>query len=805
MVCCHFGYFLKVNQVYGYSYLLYLQSQMSVILEWHLRIITNQGFMMELRNIFNATPNSTWQVLCDSGVGFYIPPYQREYNWDRNHIDRLFEDVSHGLGLLVENKDSITFLGTLIVIDRATLPDADKSQLPNNVRLVIDGQQRLTTILLMNICLHDEIRRRGTKFKEEDEKALKWLYYKAIEVENRLQKTFEEDMNWGEEGYQWYPRVIRAYDDQWSRLEEGAKYKSPIAEFIHGYSNHIRGTDSNKQYTGTVGRIDKTNSVLINYGLIRRKLRTLSAGSDQDLEMPPLDEVAESAEFQETILKAEFPGEVCSILLNEDNEDFKQLIRLVLLANFLMERVTVTVVSAYNEDYAFDMFESLNTTGEPLTAFETFKPKVIEIEGLTQYKNSRSRAFMEPIENYLGKFKKAQERQNGTNQLLLPFALAETGEKLSKRHSDQRRYLRDQYDKWQTPEERHKFLQHLSYTAIFIEDAWKKSDDAFESTAFPDRSVILMCMDVLGKLNHEIAIGPLVRFYSHVQLDSSDFSETTILELEKAIKTITAFSAFWRGIGKTTGDLASQYRELMEKGFDELGNQAFCRCPENGRPLTNLTANKLQEALKYVLKDRGGINSKDDWVRLSSEQAIYKASQPLARFLLFAAMHNTDADEENPGLRLVGRKGVLNMLLWEKWKEDLTIEHVAPQESEDQSWSKSLYETDGLVDRLGNLTLLPQAENSSFGCRAWRVKKEMYRVLSLPTQGALETHLAETQNLEIPLSESTKDLLRAGNYLQHLSAISNIEEWTPQFVQDRSVRLAELIWTNIAPWLGLDD
>lgn len=760
---------------------------------------------MELRNIFNATPNSTWQVLCDSGVGFYIPPYQREYNWDRNHIDRLFEDMSHGLGLLVENKDSITFLGTLIVIDRATLPDADKSQLPNNVRLVIDGQQRLTTILLMNVCLHDEIRRREAQFKEKDEKALKWLYYKAIEVKNQLQKTFEEDMNWGEEEYQWYPRIIRAYDDQWSRLEEEAEYKSPVAKFIHGYSNHIRGTNSSKQYTGTVGGIDKTNSVLTNYGLIRRKLRTLSAGSDQDLEVPPLDRIAGSAEFQETILKAAFPEEVCSILLDEGNEDFKQLIRLVLLANFLMERVTVTVVSAYNEDYAFDMFESLNTTGEPLTAFETFKPKVIEIEGLTQYKNSHSREFMEPIEIYLGKFKKAQDRQNGTSQLLLPFALAETGEKLSKRHSDQRRYLRDQYDKWQTPSGRHEFLQHLSHTAIFIEDAWKRKDDAFESTALPNRNTVLMCMDVLGRLNHEIAIGPLVRFYSQVQLASSDNRETAVLELEKAIKTITAFSAFWRGIGKTTGDLASQYRELMEKGFDDLGNQAFCRCPKKGAPLTTLTANKLQEGLKYVLENRCGIKSKDDWIELVSEQPVYKTSQPLARFLLFAAMHNTDTDEENPGLRLVGRKGVLDLLSWEKWKEDLTIEHVAPQESEDLSWSESLYETDGLVDRLGNLTLLPQAENSSFGCRAWHVKKEMYRVLSLSTQGALETHLAETQNLEIPLSESTKNLLRDGDYLQHLSAISNVEEWTPQFVQDRSVRLAELIWINIAPWLGFTE
>ena len=205
---------------------------------------------MELRNIFNATPNSIWEVLCDAGVGYYIPPYQREYNWDRENIERLFEDVGQGLRLLVDSKNSITFLGTLIVINRATLPKADKQQLPNNVRLVIDGQQRLTTVVLMNICLHDEIRRRKVEFENRDDDAHKWLYYKAIEVEKRLQKTFEEDMTWGDGVYEFYPRIIRAYDDSWSRLKSDAKYLSPIAAFVHGYSKHFRDSDKTEQYTG---------------------------------------------------------------------------------------------------------------------------------------------------------------------------------------------------------------------------------------------------------------------------------------------------------------------------------------------------------------------------------------------------------------------------------------------------------------------------------------------------------------------------------------------------------------------------
>jgi hypothetical protein len=46
------------------------------------------------------------------------------------------------------------------------------------------------------------------------------------------------------------------------------------------------------------------------------------------------------------------------------------------------------------------MFDSLNTTGDPLTAFETFKPKVVEHIGLEKYFDSYSKKNMEQVENY---------------------------------------------------------------------------------------------------------------------------------------------------------------------------------------------------------------------------------------------------------------------------------------------------------------------------------------------------------------------------------------------------------------------
>ena len=775
--------------------------------------------MIELRKIFTAESKSVADVL-GRGIGFYIPPYQRQYDWDDGHIRRLFEDINHGLShlLMKEKKHSITFIGTLIVIDdtrpETIAPNIFGSDMPDKILSIIDGQQRLTTILLMNIRLHDEIRRRSIEIKDKGEFAFEWLYDRAIQVDAELQETFEVDKRRPESIYRWQPRMIRAYDDLWARSENEAKYRSPIAAFIHGYSRCIHDNGEggrNDPYTGE-NYIDNSGVLWKNYVEIQRLIEAISGRERRDqeplpLKLLPLEQIAEDLDFQEAILKERLPEDVCDILSNEDNNDFKELIRLIFFANFLMNRVGVTVVSAPGT-YAFEMFESLNTTGEPLTIFETFRPKVIESEGLTKYENSDSRKYMIPIEKYLNQFDDAQERQKETARLLIPFALAESGRKLPSDVRDQRQYMRNEYENLQNIEEKRNFVQHLSHVAQFMSNAWRKGDRAFlDITEFTDRSVVLMCMDVLGKAN-PVTIGPLARFYSQVLLASSDSRDAAINELEEAMKAMTAFFALWRGSGGTTGSLAAQYRDVMEKGYKDAGILPFARyLGEEKETSEFLTAEKLRKFLRDALESSKpeSMTSKAYWVRLSSQRPIYRVSQALTRFLLFASIHDTVDDDENLGLTVSGLPGILDMLTWEKWSSNLTIEHIAPQSPEQNGWDDSLYERPDLVNYLGNLTLLPDVKNSSLGNRPWQEKKAMFYILAAPTPEEQKARLTTERERGIELADRTENLLRAGRYFHHLSAISNAEEWTPQFVQDRSVRLAELIWTNIAPWLGFDD
>jgi len=257
-------------------------------------------------------------------------------------------------------------------------------------------------------------------------------------------------------------------------------------------------------------------------------------------------------------------------------EPYCHLLRLILFSRYLNDRMAFTVVTAPNEDDAFDMFEALNTTGEPLTAFETFKPKVIDQETLENYEHSPSYEYISKIESYLETFKKAEQKQKATSEMLVPFALAETGDKLQKKLTDQRRYLRDQYDSddLSSEDDKRLFVQRLSHTAIFLREVW---DTAAESRNYSPAELsngfTLVGMEALRDLKHSITIAPLIRFYGFM-LDCPEGRQeeldSRINDFKSAIDATVAFSMLWRGAKGGTDNIDGRYRSVMRDGGKAL-------------------------------------------------------------------------------------------------------------------------------------------------------------------------------------------------------------------------------------------
>ncbi|MFI3239839.1 MAG: DUF262 domain-containing protein [Bacteroidales bacterium] len=95
------------------------------------------------------------RVMDGSENRFIIPVYQRNYDWKETHCKQLLKDL---LDLINSSRNS-HFFGSIV---RAQLPGGKA-----NDYLIIDGQQRLTTITLLLLAIHNNIVEGIVKPEEE--------------------------------------------------------------------------------------------------------------------------------------------------------------------------------------------------------------------------------------------------------------------------------------------------------------------------------------------------------------------------------------------------------------------------------------------------------------------------------------------------------------------------------------------------------------------------------------------------------------------------------------------------------------
>lgn len=89
--------------------------------------------------------NHILRLLSNNDVTFFIPPYQRNYEWDVEMCDILYKDIEK----VANSMNTQHFFGTVIYYAESTfLGQPDKY-------ILVDGQQRLTTTMLFLIAARD--------------------------------------------------------------------------------------------------------------------------------------------------------------------------------------------------------------------------------------------------------------------------------------------------------------------------------------------------------------------------------------------------------------------------------------------------------------------------------------------------------------------------------------------------------------------------------------------------------------------------------------------------------------------------
>lgn len=779
---------------------------------------------MEAKDIFEANSKTVRELLSERGLGLYIPPYQRPYGWDRDKVSKLVEDTLHGYAMLLESDESFTFLGTVITIhdiNYTTVQPIVRQDVPGKLLTVIDGQQRLTTLLLVCLALHNNINLAHSKLlklqkSEEWSPALLWLDGQARRVMEELAATFFERQAYGDSPL--YPRMIRSFDDQWSRSIQLAKYESPIANLIAKYVVTLSEEKvSEFKPQKREHRIEGEDALVERYVQLSKIFKPIATGAarkEELEELPTTEEIISAKKLQQALLNHEFPTEVIAQLKSEElSQEYSGLLHLILLAGYLLNRVAVTVVRGKNEDYAFTVFESLNTTGEPLTAYETFKPRVVSAETLAQFELSESRRCLGVVSDYLSGFKVGDRLQAATSDLLIYFAAAETGKKLSKRLADQRRYLKEEFERYEgDKEQRIAFVAHLRDVATFIQHSWEfdtKTPSLANLPVDATTDAVKLCLSYFRELKHTVVIAPLVRFYSAAIAASDSDRDKKISDFEEAIKAMTAFSALWRASHRGTANIDQEYREILSSVNSLTGLPALARKNRSGsaadlaEPAVDIVRLKRELRARLASSAKGGLVDRDQFISDASQIPAYSNSRPTARFILLAAYHDAIADPVANGLIVQGKPFSSTCLTYEGFTDErhLSLEHIAPQTAT-AGWGDDIYLNRENVHRLGNLVLVQSDANSSLSNRPWDVKRVLYKALGASSHEEAETILTAATDVGIKIPSATQQLAQMSSHMPHLSALGSFEqEWSIDFIDMRSRRLLGLAWDRLTPWL----
>ena len=114
--------------------------------------------------------------LLDGSKHFVIPHYQRLYSWESKHCVKLFEDIAN----IALDANKRHFVGSIVYVSHVALADGV------NTFVVIDGQQRLTTVSLMLLALVDQMadepsekrKRLNRTIRNADEELTSDFYFK---------------------------------------------------------------------------------------------------------------------------------------------------------------------------------------------------------------------------------------------------------------------------------------------------------------------------------------------------------------------------------------------------------------------------------------------------------------------------------------------------------------------------------------------------------------------------------------------------------------------------------------------------
>ncbi|MGH1337239.1 MAG: DUF262 domain-containing protein [Aureispira sp.] len=763
--------------------------------------------MFQIDKAFNPETLNVHGFYQKPGVGLYIPLYQREYSWDKDNIDQLLDDVTQGIFSITENKDEIRFLGTVIAVqvqDQRSIFPIDKQGLPSLIENIIDGQQRLSTIALFSTLLYHHIWVIQKKIeKSKDENIEKQVNETCNYWKKKLLDVFSLDLQRGTPHRK--PKIIRGNKDQWTKDGDiNSSYQSDVANYLANFINYIDDHSSIDKLPSFIPQT-RTGENLKRIDTWLKKI-VIKAHEKQTEEFITANEVLsqikqdyiwqyERQELEELVKEKDYSSsKTLSALVSS-------LVQLFAVSHYLLERCCFTIIKPMNEDWAFDMFQSLNATGTPLTAIETFKPSVVNTatNNKQEFKGSAIEESFEKVDALFSEITSAARKSSLTKEFLTSLALTIEGKKLSSHFSQQRKWLTDLYAKdCGSYEEKEAFIHFFGDYAEFYKKVWLdyKGENGLPIdviASHPDADLASVLILYLKESNHKMSITILGRLYSDIIRGKTN----SIHLFVEAVKAVARFYSIWRSSQSNSG-LDVQYRNFLKRPIRE-DKTVIVEDSNAWLDTPTLNVVKLEHYFDEILRDKNLLD-KASWKSKALVALKYNKAKSVCKLALFCSAHNTIADMDNLGLMKAAKSGTSKYLNLSQWiSKDLgSIEHIAPEKGISE-WDNNLYTDEEWYHSIGNLTLLPLKINSSAGNKGWKEKYIYYQYLSEGDLQRQQELKHQALNLGVTLSDKTLILLQKANYNHHILPIVALGEdanWDTEFVQNRGERILDIFWQS---------
>lgn len=807
----------------------------------------------EIKDAFESDVFNTLD-LCKAEVNnFVIPPYQRYYTWSKDNIEKLLEDLYQCININKircnsEYRPIICFLGTIIVVkfrvkEKPEFINQEQGNKPESLDCIIDGQQRITTIQLIATVLYERLK--FIKECLENQKASSLLTSLISDINSLLisLKDITSNQNVFGDSYtmKYVPKLIRVPDDYFDMRKCKSEYNSIVGGYLATYTdlffnkdnsqnNSIRSSnfkkyklkalkvfsekqDKNKEQKKLLCEaLDVIDKFILNFCLSAEGIEdpkddfsSPGLSAEQIYELINSDQLIDKSDYLEDVDKSMFISE-----LNTTDHIAHIAFEMIILTKCFLYNLAFTYVVATNEDYAFSMFDSLNTSGELLTAYETYKAKVIN--RTKNYSNSLTNKYFNAIDNYLNKSNK-ENKKNATNNLLISFARETDGTRVGKNLNDQRLFLNTLLS--DDAKEQENYVKELYVASIFWKEIWEfnqsesqilhfkicnieKNIDS-EDIAFDANTSL--CIAMLVKAKHTIVAAPIIRFLSfcYDAVGTNEF-KNKVNTLQSAIRTIAAFSCIYRiSTGKTEGiDLVYKNLFVNSKSLNSVEGICWKNCSNSStsssilvgiteRLMSNLKTNKM-----YPL---------NLWQNKGCSIPTYKYAAPFAVFILICYW----SIKQNQGIdvaKLSINPELIKFLVNDEI--DLTIEHIAPQTQPSSfttsSWDRDIYNDNNVQHNLGNLLIVDRGINSILGNSDPATKVALYDFFAkTPKERNYEDF-----NRQLPsLGKDKFDEYK--NYDQQI-LIKNFEyrevkAWSAEKIKDRFNEITSTVWELLEQFL----